>query len=111
MFDIFYGPQFEERKPARIHNHVTRGTPTSKKKVHYCDICWIPHYWSQHRPSYWENYARENWQKLSAAALEFGYKHRYLDVTWHCVSGEMRIRNIEDAECYEAVAADMGVFV
>ena len=111
MFDIFYGPQFEERKPARIHNHDTRFAPTSKKKVYYCDVCWIPHYWSQHRPSYWGNYVRENWQKLSGAALEFGYKHRYLDVTWHCVSCEMKIRNIEDAECYEAVAADMGVFV
>ena len=54
---------------------------------------------------------RENWQKLSGAALELGYKHRYLDVTWHCVSCEMKIRSIEDAECDEAVAADMGVFV
>ena len=79
--------------------------------VYYCDVCWIPHYWSQHRPTYWGNYVRENWQKLSGAALEFGYKQRYLDVTWRCVSCEMKIRNIEDAECYEAVAADMGVFV
>ena len=110
MFELFYGTQLAEKRPDRIHDNGTRFAPSNRDRVYYCDICLGPHGYSGQRPTHWGNCMRKTWIKLGGPALEYGYENRYIDVTWHCAECEMKIRGLQGAESYDAVAADMGIF-